>query len=52
MINDTWIQEDGVDEMERVAVRLWVFFFKGYTIIYFSGCNALTNSIISQNDVS
>ena len=27
MINDTWIQEDGVDEMERVAVRLWVFFF-------------------------
>ena len=27
MINDTWILEDEVDKMERVAVRLWVFFF-------------------------
>lgn len=30
MINDTWILEDEVDKMERVAVRLWgFFFFKG-----------------------
>ena len=27
MINDTWILEDEVAKMERVAVRLWGFFF-------------------------